>query len=115
MAKGLTIIEGEPSPVPLFSRELAATEKDQTGGVKVTITTASFGSGGMLEAWRSVWGIEDDRKKAWHAAASTFVIELAKGGAWEYTDAEPPKTHKAILAAWLRARWKMNKLRGCIT
>lgn len=113
MAKGLTVLT-EPSPVPLFSRELAATEKDQTGGVKVTITTASFGSGGRLEAWRSVWGVEDDRKKAWHAATQVFVILISKAGVWEWTRAEPPKTHKAILAGWLRARWKMDKLRGCI-
>lgn len=114
MAKGLTILT-EPSPVPLFSRELAASERDQTGGVQVTITTASFGSGGMLEAWRSGWGVEDDQKKAWHALTSVFVIEISKAGAWEYTDADPPKTHKAILSGWLRARWKMEKLRGCIT
>ena len=112
MAKELTILT-EPSPVPLFSRELAATDKDQTGGVKVTITTASFGSGGALEAWRSLWGVEDDKKQAWHAAMWDFGI--SKTGAWKFTDAKPPKTHKAILAGWLRARWKMDKLRGCIT
>lgn len=115
MAKGLTILT-EPSPVPLFSRELAASEPDHNGGVRITITTACFGSGGALEAWRSVWGIEDDRKKAWHAATSVFAASVGtRVTAWEYTDADPPKTHKAILSGWLRARWKMDKLRGCIT
>lgn len=115
MAK-LTILT-QASPAPFFARELAAwpvRDKEKTGDTQqVAITTAAFGYGGGLGAMRSYWLI-DDRTQT---AKLGFVEEWTTGEGdrgFQGTEEQPPKTHKAILAGWLRERWNMEKLRGRI-
>jgi hypothetical protein len=118
MAKEITSFEGEPSSIPIFSRELAFSfygGMHDEKAICCTITTASFGSHGGIEAIRSVWLVN---AKEQTAAASTEQPQEFKasieGAAWQDLNEEIPATHKAILSEWLRGLWNMDKLRGRI-
>lgn len=133
MAKEITIIKGNPSPIPIFSRELAnmgyEDDPEMQGLISCAITTASFGSSGGLEAIRSTWIIDDKNKTgALHMdqplkfdvskleIGKSYIAGFVQARAWtEIKHEDIPATHKAILAEWLRSRWKVGKLRGRIT
>ena len=110
------IIEGEPTPVPIFSRELAYV-MDANKMLDVSITTAKFVKGSLM-AVRSRWLVDEDtkKKKGFYQHDSQFSTDdISLGDDEKFTDSlmygwvahkkETPLEHEDILDTWLRRRW----------